>query len=61
MLCSISGVVPEDAVVNSKTGYLYERSLIEKHIELTGQDPVTKETAELTDVLPVKSELGELE
>lgn len=48
--------MPQDAVVCVKSGYVYERSLIEKHIETTGQEPNTREEVSLADLLPVKSE-----
>lgn len=55
MLCSLSGTVPEEPVISLKSGHLYEKRLIEKHIETTGRDPVTREEATVADLLPVKS------
>jgi pre-mRNA-processing factor 19 len=55
MLCSISGVVPDEAVVNVKSGFVYEKRLIVKHIESTGTCPHTGEASSLTDLLPLKS------
>ena len=55
MLCSLSGAVPEEPVVCLKTGHLYEKRLIEKHIETTGRDPVTREDITVADLLPIKS------
>ncbi len=54
MLCSISGVVPDEAVVNTKTGFVYERRLITKHLESTGTDPHTGEALGLSDLLPLR-------
>jgi pre-mRNA-processing factor 19 len=34
MFCSISGTTPEDPVISSKTGHLYERSLITKALQV---------------------------
>ncbi len=34
MQCSISGEVPQEPVVSVKTGHLYEKRLIEKHLEV---------------------------
>jgi pre-mRNA-processing factor 19 len=55
---SVSGVVPRDAVLCTKSGHLYERGLITKHIEATGRDPVTNEEVTVDDLLAVKSECG---
>ena len=52
---AVSGEVPQDPVVCSKTGHLYERRLIEKHIDEVGTDPVTKEEISLQDLISVKS------
>jgi pre-mRNA-processing factor 19 len=52
----VSGVVPEEPVVCIKSGHLYEKRLVEKHIETTGQEPVTKEEVSISDLLPVKGE-----
>ncbi len=51
----VSGVVPEDPVVCLKSGFVYERRLVEKHVETTGQEPVTKEEVGASDFLPIKS------
>jgi hypothetical protein len=53
-LCSISGVVPEDPVVCTRSGYVYERSLATKHIESTGTEPTTGETVSVADLLPLR-------
>lgn len=36
MFCAISGNVPEQPVVNKKTGHLFEKKLVEKYIQETG-------------------------
>ncbi|KAF8822542.1 hypothetical protein IE077_003501 [Cardiosporidium cionae] len=40
LVCAISGSLPEEPVL-SKTGYVFERRLIEKHIDANGKCPVT--------------------
>ena len=41
MFCAISGRVPIDPVFCPKTGFIYERSLIQKSLSLTGKCPLT--------------------
>jgi len=53
MFCAISGNTPEHPVV-SKTGHLFEQSVIEKYIESTGKCPVTGEVLAADDLLPLK-------
>ncbi|XP_020599471.1 pre-mRNA-processing factor 19-like [Phalaenopsis equestris] len=55
MICAISGEVPEDPVISKKSGLLYERRLIERHIADYGKCPVTKEELGMDDILPVKT------
>ncbi|GLI62339.1 hypothetical protein VaNZ11_004953 [Volvox africanus] len=54
MFCSISGTVPEQAIVSVKSGHLFEKSLIEKYVRETGKCPVTGEALSSEDLLPVK-------
>lgn len=54
-LFAVSGVVPTEPVVNSKSGQLYERRLIEKVIDVEGKDPVTGEETTVADLIAVKS------
>ncbi|KAL3134881.1 hypothetical protein ABBQ32_007847 [Trebouxia sp. C0010 RCD-2024] len=55
MFCSISGTAAEEPVVSTKTGYLYEKRLVEKHIKDTGKDPISGADASLEDLVAVKS------
>ncbi|KAK8966263.1 U-box domain-containing protein 72 [Platanthera guangdongensis] len=55
MICAISGEVPEEPVISRKSGLLYERRLIERHIADYGKCPVTKEELTMEDILPVKT------
>lgn len=54
VLCSISGQPPVNPVVSIKTGHVFEKSLIEKHLQVTGTCPVTKEDLSVEDLLPLK-------
>ncbi|XVF66405.1 hypothetical protein PTKIN_Ptkin10aG0032900 [Pterospermum kingtungense] len=55
MNCSISGEVPEEPVVSTKSGLLYEKRLIERHIADYGKCPVTGEPLTMDDIVPVKT------
>ncbi|KAB2067648.1 hypothetical protein ES319_A09G242400v1 [Gossypium barbadense] len=55
MNCSISGEVPEEPVVSTKSGLLYEKRLIERHISDYGKCPVTGEALTMDDIVPVKT------
>ncbi len=54
MFCSISGAVPEEPVVSTKSGHLFEKRLAEKFIRETGKCPITSEPLSLDDLLPLK-------
>ena len=49
--CAISGEPPQDPVVSSKSGHVYERRLILKYIQENGTDPVTGEKLEKSDLV----------
>lgn len=51
----ISGQTPEEPVV-SKTGYIFEKRLIEKHIQNYGICPISGEILTINDLYPLKSE-----
>ncbi|KMT16534.1 hypothetical protein BVRB_3g048280 [Beta vulgaris subsp. vulgaris] len=55
MNCSISGEVPEEPVVSKKSGLLFEKRLIERHISDYGKCPVTGEPLSLDDIVSVKA------
>merc|ERR1719487_2942646 len=54
MFCAISGNAPEHPVVSTKSGHLFEQSVVEKYIESTGKCPVTGEPLSVDDLLPLK-------
>lgn len=54
LVCAISGVAPEEPVFSPKTGQIYEKRLIEKQIQETGQCPVTKEELQEEDLCDMK-------
>lgn len=55
MFCAISGNVPEQPVVSTKTGHLFEKRLVEKYVRETGKCPVTGETLAVEELLPLKT------
>jgi len=54
MLCAISETTPTEPVVSLKSGSIFEKSLIEKHIKATSRCPVTQEELTLDDLMPLK-------
>jgi len=55
IVCAISGTAPEEPVFSPKTGHVYEKRLITKHLESVGKCPVTKEDITKDDLLDMKS------
>ncbi|KAJ8083691.1 hypothetical protein PM082_002457 [Marasmius tenuissimus] len=53
--CAISGLPPQDPVVSTKSGKVYERRLIVKHIEANGTDPVSGDKLEESDLITIKA------
>ena len=53
--CAISGEPPQDPVISTKSGHLYERRLVQKYITENGTDPVTGEKLEESDLVSVKA------
>jgi pre-mRNA-processing factor 19 len=54
MLCAISEETPQEPVVSIKSGHVFEKRLIEKHIKSTGACPVTREPLALDDLMPLR-------
>merc|ERR1712226_1337126 len=55
IVCAISGHPPEEPVFAPKTGHVYEKRIIIKHVESTGKCPVTKEELVKEDLADMKS------
>ena len=51
---SVSGEVPQDPVISTKTGHLFERRLIEKYLAAGGKCPISGMDLSETDLLPVQ-------
>lgn len=55
MFCSISGEVLQEPVVSKKSGYIYEKRLIEKYLKEDGKCPISGHELVESDLLPIKS------
>mmetsp|Transcript_13773 Transcript_13773/g.29071 ORF Transcript_13773/g.29071 Transcript_13773/m.29071 type:complete len:500 (-) Transcript_13773:187-1686(-) len=55
MFCAISGEVPKEPVVSTKTGHLFEKSLIDKYLASEDKCPVTGEELTTEDLIPLKA------
>ncbi|EPS73033.1 hypothetical protein M569_01722, partial [Genlisea aurea] len=55
MICSISGEVPEEPVVSKRSGLIFEKRLIERHISDYAKCPVTGEPLTADDIVPIKT------
>ncbi|KAL8272323.1 hypothetical protein Esti_003734 [Eimeria stiedai] len=55
LVCAVTGEVPEEAVFCPKTGLLYEKRLILKHISASGCCPVTGIHIQAQDLIDVKT------
>lgn len=54
LICSISGITPDNPVI-SKTGYVFEKKLIEEYIRCNSSCPITKSELSLDDLIEIKS------
>lgn len=54
LLCSVSQKPSQTPVVSSKSGLVFEKSTIEKYIDINGCCPITGEKLEYSDLVPVK-------
>ncbi|CAM0141801.1 hypothetical protein VKS41_004503 [Umbelopsis sp. WA50703] len=56
MFCAISGEAPEQPVLSTKSGLVYEKRLILKQIGDTGKDPNTGEDLTAEDLIDIKTD-----
>lgn len=52
--CALSGELIETPVISKVSGHIFEKRLIEKHIESTGTCPITGRPLSLEDLIEVK-------
>jgi pre-mRNA-processing factor 19 len=53
MLCSLSGLVAEHPVVSPRSGRIFERQLLEKHIAALGTDPISGDPLRVEELVSV--------
>jgi pre-mRNA-processing factor 19 len=58
-ICALSGNIIEVPVVSKTTGHVFERRLIEKHIDATGQCPITGDEMTRDSLLEIQVSKGE--
>lgn len=51
---AVSNAVPADPVVCTKTGHVFERTLIEKYLDEMGKCPISGQEMTKDDLLPLK-------
>lgn len=54
ILCAISQLAPEEPVVSSRSGCVFEKRLILKYISEFGKDPITSEPLEENQLIEIK-------
>lgn len=54
-ICSLSGNIVEVPVISKKSGHIFEKRLIEKHIDSTGQCPITGTDLTKDDLLAINT------
>eukprot|EP00484_Ammonia_sp_Unknown_P019851 CAMPEP_0197024328 /NCGR_PEP_ID=MMETSP1384-20130603/4890_1 /TAXON_ID=29189 /ORGANISM="Ammonia sp." /LENGTH=587 /DNA_ID=CAMNT_0042452693 /DNA_START=53 /DNA_END=1816 /DNA_ORIENTATION=+ len=55
MFCSISNTICQHPVVSRKTGHIFEKDLLEKHLKIHKTCPVTSEAMSMEDVIEIKT------
>lgn len=55
LVCSLSGSPLNEGVVSLKTGHIYEKSTITRHIRAYGTCPHTNQALSINDLLPLAS------
>ena len=55
MFCSISNEACVHPVVSKKTGHIFEKELLEKHLKIHNECPITSEPMSMEDVVEIKN------
>jgi pre-mRNA-processing factor 19 len=55
-ICSISGMIAEVPVISKKTGHIFEKRLIDKHLDISNNCPITNVELTKDDLLEIKCE-----
>ena len=54
-ICSLSGSIVDVPVISKKSGHIFEKRLIQKHIDATGQCPITGTELTKDDLIDIKT------
>lgn len=54
IICAISQQTPEEPVVSSQSGCIFEKRLIKKYISEYGKDPITNEPLDENQLIEIK-------
>lgn len=57
LLCALSGSEITKPCV-SPSGHIFERTLIEKYVKETGENPITKQPLSVEDLIPIKTDFA---
>ncbi|KAL7067580.1 U-box domain-containing protein [Cryptosporidium serpentis] len=57
LICSISGALARDPVI-SKTGYIFERKLIEEYVKSNGKCPFSNDALAVDDLISIHTDSG---
>ena len=60
LICTISGSKINEPVVSTLTGHVFERSTIEKHIEINGSCPITGKPMDVSTIVPMKCSVSSI-
>ncbi|EGR29577.1 nucleotide binding ubiquitin-protein ligase, putative, partial [Ichthyophthirius multifiliis] len=53
--CAFSGEQLTEPMVSKKTGHVFQKRIIQKYVQSTGQCPITQQSLSLDDLIPIKS------
>ncbi|EDQ84987.1 uncharacterized protein MONBRDRAFT_34443 [Monosiga brevicollis MX1] len=53
--CAITGDVPKVAVISPKSGAVFEKTVIEKHVASAGTDPINDEPLDVSELIQIQA------
>src|SRR5690348_13872767 len=57
-ICAITGQIVQEPMFSLNTGHVFEKRIIEKHLQATGKCPITEQDLTLNDLIELKSEIA---